>query len=1020
MKKHFFIFLMLTLSFSVSSQSAGAKSNSQKHRIIETTIDHDNNLSKKHVLEILPPTNLYVDDLGFATWDAPDIIVELPLWLQYDDGVNIQNVGVIGGGTFDAAVKWDPFQLSGFDGTFITKIKFFAGNYPNAVFTIRVYQGDDGDIIYEQPLPTVNYGNWNTIVLDSPVEIDNSQSIWVGYNVTHYSGEYPAGAGAMVENPNSDLIKIGNGLWGHLQTSLLNSWNLAAFVEGDNGKQVQLPDATYHNETPLANKCYNNIAISSTNIEVIDPDYIASQLLGFKVFLDGEFVTETENLFWQYEGLEGDESYISAVIATYDDGDSDMIEYEFSPFLPPTNLSVSPLGTATWDMPAFSGKGIFLSEGFNSGIPPNWEIENGGSTDDTWEWTEEFLGGSFDGTPFMMVNSDLAGNGTTMDEYLTSPELDVSSAFKLMISWDQNYQDIDTDDDYIAMEVFDGTDWIEVFNQVEDDPPWGNFDEKSIDVTAFKNENFRFRYHYFAPGWDWYTFIDNVKVYDGAVDYFKLYLDGNLVGTTQEMDWQFSALVSGESYTAGVSASYNEIESEIIESDFTVNSTLVPPDNLYVDEYGMAIWEAPTSSSGWLYYDNGENDVEIGGPDSFTWAIKFNPEQLQYYQDFAITKFKLFSKNNYPLTFMLMQGANAETVIYTEEFSNLGSDIWVEIELSEAVLFDIEDALWIGVHTDIGGLHPAWGGPGMGISNADLISLDGVLWEHMTDYDYNLSWNLRAFVTDSYGKTYSMTNEYTPNDGVINNDSDSFTGIKTIEKEKKENDGIVDIETNDFLIVKGELIGYNIYLDNGFVGNTNETEWLYNGLISGNNYLASVSAVYDDGESSKIEYEFTFNTSLYLDVSPSIQYVNSSSGETSFEITSNIAWDVSTSESWLDLSVIEGENDGTLIVSYTENTSGDRQGKIYINGSGVETVEVSISQEGIINLPPPQNVYSNSYGLVSWEMPEASAYELLAYVVYLDNNALNNTEETNYQLVGLVQNQTYTVGIAAAYDEGLS
>ncbi|MBN2461894.1 MAG: T9SS type A sorting domain-containing protein, partial [Candidatus Cloacimonetes bacterium] len=57
---------------------------------------------------------------------------------------------------------------------------------------------------------------------------------------------------------------------------------------------------------------------------------------------------------------------------------------------------------------------------------------------------------------------------------------------------------------------------------------------------------------------------------------------------------------------------------------------------------------------------------------------------------------------------------------------------------------------------------------------------------------------------------------------------------------------------------KRDLQGYNVFLDDNLVGNTNETEWLFEGLLYEQNYLAGVQAVYDEGLSDIIEIWFVY------------------------------------------------------------------------------------------------------------------------------------------------------------------
>jgi len=54
-----------------------------------------------------------------------------------------------------------------------------------------------------------------------------------------------------------------------------------------------------------------------------------------------------------------------------------------------------------------------------------------------------------------------------------------------------------------------------------------------------------------------------------------------------------------------------------------------------------------------------------------------------------------------------------------------------------------------------------------------------------------------------------------------------------------------------------DLLGYNVFLDGTLEGTTTDTEWQYEDLVAGQNYVAGVSAVYDGGESVVMEYPFT-------------------------------------------------------------------------------------------------------------------------------------------------------------------
>lgn len=93
---------------------------------------------------------------------------------------------------------------------------------------------------------------------------------------------------------------------------------------------------------------------------------------------------------------------------------------------------------------------------------------------------------------------------------------------------------------------------------------------------------------------------------------YNVYLDGVLEATVGDdvFDYMYTGLVDGQTYTAGVSAIYNEGESDIIEVEFTYTPGPLPfnpPQNLAVDHYyGFPdnfydlSWEEPDEGNGIL------------------------------------------------------------------------------------------------------------------------------------------------------------------------------------------------------------------------------------------------------------------------------------------------------------------------------------------------------------------------------------------------------------------------------------
>jgi len=149
--------------------------------------------------------------------------------------------------------------------------------------------------------------------------------------------------------------------------------------------------------------------------------------------------------------------------------DVDIWDAETFPFIlqemlnPVADLYVSPTANATWrpgGMIPFEP----VMQDFNEGLPDTWTIVAGGSTSDTWFWTTDDAGNTLDGTPFMFVDSDAAGSGSTMDELLISPIVEnTENADMLFVEFDYIYQYIGTGGEFFAVDVFDGNDWVKYF-----------------------------------------------------------------------------------------------------------------------------------------------------------------------------------------------------------------------------------------------------------------------------------------------------------------------------------------------------------------------------------------------------------------------------------------------------------------------------------------------------------------------------------------------------------------------------
>lgn len=180
-----------------------------------------------------PPVNLTVQIYGitlvYLQWEPP----ETDDWLEWDDGANFDNIGLTSGGTFIAAARWLPVHISQYDGEYLKRISLYLNeNTPGVTYTLKVWKGENASILlYSQLLSDIVDQQWNTFSLNPPVQVDGTQELWVGYEVTHPAGTEPAGVddGPAIAGLGDKVFY--NGTWGNLSGFGLNSnWNIKANI----------------------------------------------------------------------------------------------------------------------------------------------------------------------------------------------------------------------------------------------------------------------------------------------------------------------------------------------------------------------------------------------------------------------------------------------------------------------------------------------------------------------------------------------------------------------------------------------------------------------------------------------------------------------------------------------------------------------------------------------------------------------------------------------------------------------
>ncbi|NTW24535.1 MAG: T9SS type A sorting domain-containing protein [Lentimicrobium sp.] len=249
-----------------------------------------------------PPLELEANAIGNdvnLSWfePLPPLMQE---WIHYDDGYNLTSIGLSGGGTFWAAVRFTPAQLIAFSGMYLSQIRLIACA-PSATYQLFIAKGANAStVLCNQPLPDLQTDQWDTITLNAPILLDIYQDLWVGYKIINQpandyaggvdNGPAIAGYGDLISVNGTDFVSVFS-----LNPQLNYNWNIEALLSN-------YPDA----------KC--PLFLLSSGIP---------QLQGFNLYRNNIKVNETPITDTSYldEGLPGN-TYEYWVKALYNAGES--------------------------------------------------------------------------------------------------------------------------------------------------------------------------------------------------------------------------------------------------------------------------------------------------------------------------------------------------------------------------------------------------------------------------------------------------------------------------------------------------------------------------------------------------------------------------------------------------------------------------------------------------------------------------------------------------------------------------
>ncbi len=195
--------------------------------------------------ECLPPLNL-TGSVNFPniyevllSWEAPGTAHSD--WIQWDNGINNDAIGLTGGGTFSVASRFTSGQLIEYAGSNLTRIKMFPYG-PNGTIVLKVWQGANAEqLLLSQPVESYIAGEWNEFTLNTPVPVSGTTELWFGYTITHNATDYVAGCdvGPAIAG-FGDMISLDGTVWESMSNAygLNYNWNLHGLIESQDGSKT--------------------------------------------------------------------------------------------------------------------------------------------------------------------------------------------------------------------------------------------------------------------------------------------------------------------------------------------------------------------------------------------------------------------------------------------------------------------------------------------------------------------------------------------------------------------------------------------------------------------------------------------------------------------------------------------------------------------------------------------------------------------------------------------------------------